>query len=192
MKTYVIKTLATLSLLSPFPLFCQTQESNFDFERGTASSAVYGPRAGDVDFMIGGSGTSNKDFDDSLGGINFSVGQYLRSTQQIVLRQTINYSNPSDQGRSWNGASRIAFDQYFLDRTPWRPFAGASLGGVYGDNVRDTWAAGLEAGLKYYVRPRVFIELIAEYAWYFRHSNKIDNSFDTGQWNWALGTGFTF
>src|SRR5689334_24756521 len=90
-------------------------------------------RAGEREFTIGGSGATNKDFDDSLGGMNFSYGWYTTETQELVLRQSSNYSNPSNGGQSWNGSTRIAFDQHLAARGPLRPFVGANFGGVYGD-----------------------------------------------------------
>jgi|GEM_PF-962340 len=182
-------------LFAAMPLFSLAQNSpgsSYDDSRGVSSPDGWGPKPGDFELMIGGSGTSNKHLDDSLGGVNLALGHYLTSAQEILLRQSANYSNPKGSGQAWNGGTFLAFDQYLLQRTQWRPFLGAKVGGIYGDNVRDTWAAGLEGGVKYYVQPRTFIEAIAEYAWYFRHTDHFDKSFDTGQWNWGVGIGFTF
>jgi hypothetical protein len=147
---------------------------------------------GEREFTLGGAGAVNKDFDDSLGGVNFSYGYYTSETQEWVLRQSINYSNPSGGGQSWNGATRIAFDQHLAARGALRPFVGANFGGVYGDRVRDTFAAGLEAGAKFYVQPRTFVYAIVEYGWFFRHGRDVDDTFSTGQFNWGVGIGFNF
>lgn len=149
-------------------------------------------RAGEREFTIGGAGATNKDFDDSLGGVNFAYGWYTSETQELVLRQSINYSNPSNGGQAWNGATRIAFDQHFAAHGALRPFVGANFGGVYGDRVRDTFAAGLEAGAKFYVQPKTFIYAMAEYGWFFRRARSVDNSFSDGQFNWSIGVGFNF
>lgn len=154
-----------------------------DFER----------RAGEREFMLGGAGASNRDFDESFGGVNFAFGSYLNATQAVVLRQSINYANPSGgAGQSWNGSTRVAFDQHLAPRGPLRPFIGANFGGVYGDNVRDTFTAGLELGGKYYVQPRTFVYAMAEYGWFFRRARALDDTFDDGQFNWSLGMGFNF
>ncbi|MFT3867516.1 MAG: hypothetical protein QM715_03350 [Nibricoccus sp.] len=175
------------------PVLAIAQNSGgFDFNRGVPSTGYYGPHGGESDFMVGASGTANRRMDDTLAGLNFSLGHYFTNMQALVLRQTVNYSHPAGGDRAWSGSSRLAFDQYLSPHSRWRPFIGVNFGGVYGDDVTETWAAGLEAGMKFYVRPRVFIEVMAEYAWYFRHSNNIDDRFDTGHWNWSLGTGFTF
>lgn len=148
--------------------------------------------AGEREFTLGGSGATNRDFDDSLGGVNFALGWYTSETQEWVLRQSINYSNPSNQGQSWNGSTRIAFDQHLAARGALRPFVGVNVGGVYGDRVRDTFAAGLEAGAKFYVQPRTFVYALVEYGWYFRHGRDVDDTFDDGQFTWAAGVGFNF
>jgi hypothetical protein len=147
---------------------------------------------GEREFTVGGAGASNKDFDESFGGVNFSYGWYTSPTQLLVIRQSVNYSNPDNSGQSWNGSTRIAFDQHFATHGAFRPFVGVNAGGVYGDNVRETFAAGLEAGAKFYVQPRTFIYAIAEYGWFFRRARSLDDRFDDGQFNWSLGVGFNF
>jgi hypothetical protein len=148
--------------------------------------------AGEREFTLGGAGATNKDFDDSFGGVNFSYGWYTSDTQEWVVRQAINYSNPSNGGQAWNGSTKIAFDQHFASRGALRPFVGVNFGGVYGDRVRDTFAAGLEAGGKFYVQPRTFLYALVEYGWFFRHGRDVDNTFSSGQFNWSVGVGFNF
>ena len=149
-------------------------------------------RTGEKEFTLGGSGVSNRDFDDSAGGVNFSYGWYVTETQLLSVRQSINYSNPNNAGQSWNGSTRVAFDQHFAAHGALRPFVGVNAGGVYGDAVRDTFAAGLEAGAKYYVQPRTFIYAIVEYGWFFRRARNLDDRFDDGQFTWGVGVGFNF
>lgn len=149
-------------------------------------------RAGEHEFTIGGSGAANKDFDNTFGGVNFSYGMYINPTLMWSLRQSINYSNPDVGGTQWNGATRLAFDQHLTARGPFRPFVGANFGGVYGDRVRDTWAAGLEAGGKFYVQQNTFIYAMVEYGWFFRRARGVDDSFSDGQFNWGIGIGYNF
>ena len=165
----------------------------------SAQTAVSAPgtvdltrRAGEHEFTLGGAGAANKDFDNTFGGVNFSYGVYINETLMWALRQSINYSNPDIGGTQWNGSTRLALDQHLAAHGALRPFVGVNIGGVYGDAVRDTFAAGLEGGVKYYVQPRTFIYAIAEYGWFFRRARSIDNSFDDGQFNWGLGVGFNF
>lgn len=149
-------------------------------------------RSGEREFTIGGSGASNRDFDSSLGGVDFSFGQYINETQLVTLRQSVQYANPNIGGQQWAGSTRIAFDQHFSARGALRPFIGANIGGIYGEGVRDTFTAGLEVGGKWYVQPKTFIFAMVDYSWLFRHARGIDDQFDDGRFGWNLGVGFNF
>ena len=157
------------------------------------AAADYGPRAGEKEFTLGGSGGSNRQFSDSFGGANIGLGYFLSDTQEISIRQSINYSNPDVPGarQEWNGSTRLAFDQHFSTGAL-RPFVGVNLGGAYGKGVTDTWAAGVEAGLKYYVLPHTFVYATPEYNWFFRHASGLRHRFSDGQFNWSVGVGFNF
>ncbi len=183
-RTHVFSSVAAL-LLTALPILAQ----------GTApgsTGAFTARQVGEREFTLGGNGASNRGFDNSFGGVNFSYGWYTTPTQLLSLRQSINYSNPSPGGRSWNGSTRLAFDQHLTARGAVRPFVGVNVGGVYGDSVRDTFTAGLEAGAKFYVLPRTFIYAMAEYGWFFRHARNLDDRFKDGQFNWGVGVGFNF
>lgn len=175
--------LLTLTIV-PGGMFAQTA--------ATSPSTQWGPRAGQHEFTFGAGGATNRDFDNSLGGVNFSFGKYFSDTGVGLIRQSINYSNPSSGDQSWNGSTRIAYDQHLAARGPFRPFVGVNLGGVYGGDVRDTWAAGLEAGGKIYVNQTTFLYVMAEYSWFFRHARSLDDRFDDGQFTWTAGVGFNF
>ncbi|HWA86106.1 MAG TPA: hypothetical protein VG710_07795, partial [Opitutus sp.] len=127
----------------------------------------------------------------SFGGAAVSYGQYLNSGTEVVLRQTVDYSNPPVGGAQWNGSTKVALDQNFSD-TKLRPFVGVNFGGIYGESVRDTWAAGLEGGAKYYVKPQTFVGATIEYGWLFERAHSIDDRFKDGAWNWSVGMGFDF
>lgn len=146
-----------------------------------------GPRRGDRELIIGGSGGADRRFDNSFGGATISYGVFVSDSLSSILRQSVNYSNPENAGSQWNGVTRFAVDQHFL-QGPLRPFLGANVGRVYGEGVRDSWVAGLEGGAKYYVMPRTFLHATVEYGWLFQRAR----AFDDGQWNWSLGVGFAF
>jgi hypothetical protein len=147
--------------------------------------------AGDHEFTLGASGSTNTDFDDSSGSLDFSYGMYLSPRSEIVLRQNVGYSNPSNGGTRWHGTTVVAYD-WHLGTAQTRPFFGVSLGGVYGDDVRDTWSAGLEVGAKHYVGPRTFIYGVMQYQWFFQDAESINDRFDTGSLTYSFGIGFHF
>ena len=147
---------------------------------------------GEHEITFGGAGGANTSFDNTFGGVNFSYGAYLSPTLLWSLRQSVNYSNPDVGGTQWNGATRLAFDHHFVARGAVRPFVGLNFGRVYGDAVNDTWAAGLEGGAKFYVRPQTFVFAMAEYGWFFKKARNADDAFSDGQINWTVGVGFNF
>ena len=147
---------------------------------------------GEHEITFGGSGGANTSFDDTFGGVNMSYGAFLSPTLLWSVRQTVNYSNPDVGGTRWNGATRLAFDHHLAAYGAVRPFVGVNFGRVYGDAVLDTWAAGFEAGAKFYMRPQTFIFAMAEYGWFFKKARNADEAFSDGSINWSVGVGFNF
>ena len=161
---------------------------------GLSFAQTVGPEAGDREFTLSGTGSSDKDFDNSSFGISADLGWYR--TDQFVwgIRQSLNFTDIQGEDISddfWNGSTRGYVDYHFGQGAA-RPFVGASLGGIYGDGVIDTGVAGLEAGLKYYVLEKTFILARAEYQFFFENSDDAEDNFDDGAWNYVFGVGFNF
>lgn len=186
MKYSVFKKPFIVAALLPLAALAQTTATS------PAAFEAFAPVAGTREFTLGGSGATNKDFDSSFGGVSFSFGQYINETLAVVLRQSVNYSNPDVGGTLWNGSTKIAVDHHLAARGRVRPFVGVNFGRIYGDSVHDTWSAGLETGAKFYVQERTFIMATVEYGWLFEDAGSVNNQFDDGQWNWSLGVGFNF
>ncbi|HEY8667848.1 MAG TPA: hypothetical protein VIL86_14365 [Tepidisphaeraceae bacterium] len=142
------------------------------------------PKAGQFELTLSGVGSNDKEFRSGSAGVNLGLGYFATQNAEISIRQSVSYSD-SDQsggGTSWDGSTRVAFDWHFdLDR--WQPFLGISGGYKYGDNTRDTWIAGLEGGVKYYVHSNTFIYGIAEYQFDLR------GRFGDGAFVYGLGIG---
>ncbi|MEO6245989.1 MAG: hypothetical protein ABIQ12_11210 [Opitutaceae bacterium] len=191
------------------------------FSQVVTSPSSYGtftaPTAGTREFTLGASGATDRRISGSNGGASGSFGWYFDAENEIVLRQSVNFSTggetlttttPTAGGavgtgigvvtttrssrREWSAATRLAFDHHFATHGIFRPFLGANFGAVYGRSVRDTLAAGLEAGGKFYVQPRTFILTMVEYGWFFNRARNIDNRFRDGQFTWSAGVGFNF
>lgn len=173
----------------------QTTGTGTNTTANTPTSADYSSDyltpPGTREVTISGGGGANKDLNDSFGTFNFSYGQFITNSLSAGLRQSVSYTNPNNDDSAWNGSSKIFVDQHFGSSRV-RPFIGANLGYVYGEAIRDTWAAGLEGGVKVYVAPRTFVTAMADYGWFFQHADTIDNRFDDGQFGWTLGVGFNF
>lgn len=144
------------------------------------------------ELTFGGSGGSDRGFNDSFGGATIGYGVYFNNEWQGVIRQSLNYNNPDRGATRWSGSTRVAADYHFTELGMAMPFIGASFGRIYGDAVHDTWTAGLEVGLKYYVRRQVFVFAMVEYSWFFDRGRQLDNNFDEGQFGWSTGVGFNF
>ena len=156
---------------------------------GEPMSDYYGPDSGDWELTLGGSGSSAHDFDGGRADVTGSLGYYFTPHWEVSIRQGIGFSDFGES--SWSGATRAALDYHFnLDR--FRPFLGVNFGGIYGDGVTDTFAAGLEAGLKYYVSSKTFILGMIEWQWLFKDASSADDAFDDGQFIYSLAVGFNF
>lgn len=151
---------------------------------------IFGPQQGEWEITLGGSGSNNNDFDAGGFGANASVGYFLNKSWELALRQGANYADFGGSS-SWNASTRGAIDYHF-DLNRFRPFVGANFGGLYGKNVTDTWAAGLEGGFKFYVHPKTFVFAMLEYQWLFKDADRVDDNFDDGQFIYSLGVGFNF
>ena len=150
------------------------------------------PIAGVREVTFGGNGGSNRNLSDSFGGFSGSYGLYFNNEWQGVLRQSLNYHNPAGAGTTWGGSTRLAADYHFTDLGMTMPFVGASFGRIYGSSLKDTWSAGLEAGVKYYLQRKFFIFGMAEYNWLFERARRVDNNFGSGQFIFTTGLGFNF
>ena len=144
------------------------------------------------EFTFAGSGTTNTAFNDSSGGATLGYGVYINENWQALLRQSIDYSNAEHGPRRYMGSTKVAFDYNLNLPGSAMPFIGANLGTVYGSKFRDCWTGGFEAGVKYYVVSKVFVFVMADYSWLFRHGDDFDTNFEKARLTWSAGMGFNF
>ncbi len=161
----------------------------------SAQSSTSGPREGDREFSISGTGSSDRDFNSASFGVTGDLGWYLQKDLVGGIRQSINYA--SIEGESinddyWNGSTRGYLNYQFLTERA-RPFVGGSLGGIYGDGVKDSTFAGLETGMKYYVLPKTYFLARVEYQFFFNSTGDATDAFqDDGAWAYTVGLGYNF
>ncbi|MGM0451014.1 MAG: hypothetical protein ACQERE_09310 [Pseudomonadota bacterium] len=161
----------------------------------SAQSTGVGPSEGDGEFSLSGTGSSDRDFNSSSFGMSGDLGWYLRDEMVAGIRQSLNYADVEGEGVTddfWNGSTRGYVNYQFLnDRA--RPLVGASLGGIYGDGVKDSAFAGLETGIKYYVRSKTYFLARAEYQFLFSSTDDATDAFqDDGIWAYTVGLGYNF
>ncbi|MBU3823949.1 MAG: hypothetical protein H9917_03895 [Candidatus Oceanisphaera merdipullorum] len=150
-----------------------------------------GPKQGDREFSISGSGTSDKNFDNGAMGLSGDIGWYLNDQTVAGVRQNVTWGSVDNGDDIWRGATK-GFIDYHFGQSAFRPFVGASLGAIYGDGVKETGTAGLELGAKYYVLPSTFIQARAEYSFLFDSKDSADKNYDNGSWDYVVGMGYNF
>lgn len=161
---------------------------------------VYGPQAGDKELTLSGTGSSESSMDKAKFGVNAGYGWFYTDELELGVRQSLNYvDQPNTSSNTLNGSTTGFVDYNFTflrhsDSAMKRavPFLGAGLGGAYGKGVKDSALGGLEAGLKYYVRPKTFILTAVQYQYFFTNFNDIDNGFKDGAFVYTLGLGYHF
>lgn len=147
--------------------------------------------AGDTTFNLYGSGSSDEDLDNTVFGLELSLGHFFTDSLVGELRQGLNLIDVPGSDNDWGAATRGALDVY-LNMETVCPFLGVSLGYLYGDAVSDTWAAGPEVGLKWFVNDTTYITALIEYEFFFDNGNEINDAFDDGRFVYSLGIGFKF
>ncbi len=158
----------------------------------SASLVQAAPAAGDREITIQGTGTSDKNFDTNVFSAAGSYGWFTTDQSEWGIRQSVGVSDTSNSSSRWNGATRLFYDYHFTANSTWVPYIGASLGYIYGQETKETFSAGPEIGLKYYVKDKTFVSIGAEYQFLFDDSKKIDNTYDDGAIFYGLGVGFNF
>jgi hypothetical protein len=148
-----------------------------------------GFRQGDKEFLLTGSGSSDKKFDNNVFSFSGNLGYFFTDGLEAAFRQNVDYSNLVHTGNSWAFTSRLAAD-YNFNFGSLVPYIGASIGYSYGDNVKDTWVAGPEGGLKVFVNDTTFVVGSIAYDFFFTKANEADSAFNDGRWVYALGVGF--
>lgn len=163
---------------------------------GTQSaSAQSGPardQTNQWELTLVGAGSSDNDFDAGGFNVNAQLGYYFTQQLQGLVRQTAGYNdNGSDD--SWGGSTRVGVAYHFdYDQDfPVIPYIGVNLGYQYGD-LADTWIAGPEIGVKWYVNSTTFIFGSVAYDFFFEDVDDADEGFDDGQFIYGLGIGFRF
>jgi len=145
---------------------------------------------GDFELTLGGSGSSDENFDGTVLNVEAGLGYFMTSNFEVVWRQGISYAdNPGDD--KWNASSRLSL-VYNFNLGNVYPYLGANMGYLYGDMVKDQFIAGPEGGVKFFVNDTTFIIAGLEYQFLFENVKDADDNFDDGRFVYLLGIGFRF
>ena len=151
--------------------------------------------AGTWELTLTGSGTSNEDADAGNAALQFSLGYFVFDQFELLVRQGVGYTDNDDVtggGTSVIASTAVGVDYHFdLDR--WQPFIGAAIGYNYGDSdVDETWFAGPEGGIKFYVKDDTFLYGLVQYQWFFDDSETFEDNANDGAFLYAVGIGFNW
>jgi hypothetical protein len=161
-KFYLVPVLALLAL----PALAQAQ-----FE------------AGNYELKLAANGANDQDFDGGSVGAAGSLGYFLSKEFEVGFRQGLTWSDTGSSGSVWAGDSRV-FADYHFDMDRWQPYVGGFIGYIYGDVAEESWVAGPEIGVKYFVNSTTFIDANAAYAF------NLEEGLDDGSFFYSLGIGF--
>ena len=74
--------------------------------------AVAAPVAGDREVALGGAGSSDKDFDDTVFSLQGSWGTYLDESSMWGVRQTVNARDSEGESVQFDGSTRVFYDYH--------------------------------------------------------------------------------
>lgn len=154
-------------------------------------TTVSGPAAGVQEVTLGGSGGSDRKFNDTTLSVQGSWGRYIDSSAMWGVRQTINVRDSEESNTVFNGATRVFYDYHFGTGAT-RPFIGANVGAFYGRDVRNTFSAGPEIGVKHWLQSNVFVSAMAEYQFLFRSGRDARDRYDDGALLYSVNLGYNF
>lgn len=147
--------------------------------------------AGDRILTLSGTGSSDNDFDSTSAGVNAQLGWMRSDNLELGVRQNVAANAIRDGQEAWSG-STFGYGAWNFGTGDIVPYLGANVGVLYGENVKDTSAAGLEAGLRFYVKEKTFIAAQLQYEFLFDDADDIDSRFNNGAFFYGLGIGFNF
>jgi len=153
--------------------------------------ALAAPAPGDREVTLSGGGSSDKDFNDTVMSINGSWGTYLDESSMWGIRQTINARDSEGESVQFDGATRLFYDYHFGTGNT-RPFVGLSLGGIYGEEVDETFMGGPELGIKHWVQDKTFVTAMVEYQFLFKSGSDARDRYDDGAFFYSVGLGYNF
>ena len=131
--------------------------------------------------------------DSDSGNLNadLSYGYYLTPAWQLGIRQALNYNFIDDGSDFWLASTAPFINYHFRLTDIIVPYLGAFIGLVWND--RDaTGTIGPQAGVKFFVHDRTFLNLGYRYEFFFNRIDAIDNNTSDGNHVFNVGIGFTW
>ena len=145
---------------------------------------------GDVELTLSASAQNDVNFNGFIFNAGGSIGYFFSDQFEGGLRQDFTYTDAGGPGSSSNGGTTVFVNYHFGDRgAQLQPFIGANIGYLYGDTINDTFAAGPEGGVKYFLSDDWFLYASIQYEFFFDNAGSADDNFNDGVFNYRLGIG---
>ena len=154
-----------------------------------AAGFAQGFSQGDKVVSLNGSGTSDNELDNTAFSIEGAYSYFFSDRIEGAIRQGFTFADVPGSDNDWAASTRVALDYNWDMGSVW-PLLGANFGYVYGDAVDDTFVAGPEAGVRYFVNSTTFILGLVEYQFFFEESDDAEDAFDDGRFVFTVGMGF--
>jgi len=156
--------------------------------RGAVQAA---PVAGMSELQASGGFFHSQGSDSGNLNADLSYGYYFTPGWQVGIRQGLNYNFIDDHRDFWV-ASTVPFLNYNFRVTDIIvPYLGGFMGLVWND--RDaTGTIGPQAGIKFFVHDRAFLNLGYRYEFFFDRLRAIDNNASHGNHVFNIGIGLTW
>lgn len=142
----------------------------------------------DFALTLSGQAFTDVNLDSTNVNVAGSLGYFFSDQFEAGIRQGFTYSDLA--GNNSNGTTALFADYHFGEEgAEFQPFLGAALGYAYGDSTNDTFYAGPELGVKYFVDENWFVFGVAEYQFFFEDGDEADEAIDDGSFIFRLGLG---
>ena len=144
----------------------------------------------DFELRLDGFAQTDVEFDGALFNVSGSLGYFFSDQLEGGVRQTFQYSDINTN--SLDGGTGFFVNYHFGDvGARLQPFIGGSVGYNYGDTIDDTFFAGPEGGVKYFVgdNGEWFVFGQVEYQFFFEDGGAADEAIDDGSFLFRLGLG---
>jgi len=139
-----------------------------------------GFKQADWDLTLAGAGANDKDFESYSASLSAGIGYFLADQFEVGLRPS---AIISDGGSDHVWILPVFADFHFGDGNV-VPFVGANLGYQFGGGTaEDSWSAGPEGGIKWFLNPTTYVFGIIQYQF------SLNEGFDSGGFVYGLGLG---
>jgi hypothetical protein len=144
---------------------------------------------GDWDLTLSGNASNGPDFDGTTISAIGTAGYFVTDQFELTLQQTVGFSDIGGDS-ALNASTGVGAFYNFNVGDKFVPYAGAYVGYAYGDAIEDTFFAGPAAGVRFFVNNSTYINLGAQYQFYFNEGDDSSEAFSDGQFIYSLGVGF--